>query len=208
MLCATVSNRDGGWGGIVINRFDSEGTILLFCWGGTFCKQYQLCVYIVYFNHLLHMYKSWSVVFRSTLSLTCSRRSVKTGLSDWAWMRTYPTLFAHSAPPKRRKPPTDRSVALQPSQACHLVTTPMPQPMSCTPPMSITVNDHDYQYIVYLYICDVIFLWPEPMDSYTAIQRPGFFPYAVTLFLGGPLFHFLLCNGPCLYLLMDNSNPH
>jgi len=31
MLCATVSNRDGGWGGIVINRFDSEGTILLFC---------------------------------------------------------------------------------------------------------------------------------------------------------------------------------
>jgi len=23
MLCVTVSNEDGGWGGIVINRFDS-----------------------------------------------------------------------------------------------------------------------------------------------------------------------------------------
>ena len=32
-------------------------------------------------------------------------------------MDTYPTLFAHSALPKRRKPPADRSVALQPSLA-------------------------------------------------------------------------------------------
>jgi len=46
MLCVTVSNKDGGWGGIVITLFDSVGTILLFCWDGTYCKQYQLCVYI------------------------------------------------------------------------------------------------------------------------------------------------------------------
>jgi len=40
------------------------------------------------------------------------------------------------------------------------------------------------------------------MDSDTAIQRPCFFPYAVTPFLGGALFHLLLCNGCCLFLLM------
>jgi len=43
------------------------------------------------------------------------------------------------------------------------------------------------------------------MDSDTAIQRPGLFPYAVTPFLGGPLFHLLLCNGRCLFLLMAFS---
>ena len=31
MLCVTVSNKDGGWGGIVITLFDSVGNILLFC---------------------------------------------------------------------------------------------------------------------------------------------------------------------------------
>ena len=31
MLCVTVSNKDGDWGGIVITLFDSVGTILLFC---------------------------------------------------------------------------------------------------------------------------------------------------------------------------------
>jgi len=33
MLCVTVSvsNKDGGWGGIVITLFDSVSTILLFC---------------------------------------------------------------------------------------------------------------------------------------------------------------------------------
>jgi len=31
MLCVTGSNKDGGWGGIVITLFDSVGTILLFC---------------------------------------------------------------------------------------------------------------------------------------------------------------------------------
>jgi len=46
MLCVTVSNKDGGWGGIVITLFDSVGTILLFCSGGTYFKQYQLCLYI------------------------------------------------------------------------------------------------------------------------------------------------------------------
>jgi len=35
-------------------------------------------------------------------------------------MDAYPMLFAHSAPPKRRKPPADRSVALQPSLASSL----------------------------------------------------------------------------------------
>jgi len=40
------------------------------------------------------------------------------------------------------------------------------------------------------------------MDSDTAIQRSGFFPYAITPFLGGPLFHLLLCNSRCLCLLI------
>jgi len=31
MLCVTVSNKDGGWGGIVITLFDIVGTILLCC---------------------------------------------------------------------------------------------------------------------------------------------------------------------------------
>jgi len=39
MLCVTVSDKDGGWGGIVITLFDSVGTIPLFF-------LYQLCVYI------------------------------------------------------------------------------------------------------------------------------------------------------------------
>jgi len=32
MLCVTVSNKDGGWGGIVIALFDNVGTILLLRW--------------------------------------------------------------------------------------------------------------------------------------------------------------------------------
>jgi len=52
-----------------------------------------------------------------------------------------------------------------------------------------------------------------PLCAVHAIQRPGFFPYAVTPFLEGPLFHLLLCNGRCLCLLMGifqeiNSTPH
>jgi len=31
MMCVTVSNKDSGWGGIVITLLDSVGTILLFC---------------------------------------------------------------------------------------------------------------------------------------------------------------------------------
>ena len=32
MLCVTVNNKDGGWGGIVIALFDNVGTILLLRW--------------------------------------------------------------------------------------------------------------------------------------------------------------------------------
>ena len=31
MLRVTVTNKDGGWGGIVITLFDGVGTILLIC---------------------------------------------------------------------------------------------------------------------------------------------------------------------------------
>jgi len=53
----------------------------------------------------------------------------------------------------------------------------------------------------------------RPSATVHAIQRPGCFPYAVTPFLGGPLFDLLLCNGRCLCLLMGifqeiNSSPH
>jgi len=58
-------------------------------------------------------------------------------------MDAYPMLFAHSAQPKRRKPPADRSVALQPSLASADVSHA---------PMAITV-DHDYQDV-----CASIFL--------------------------------------------------
>jgi len=53
----------------------------------------------------------------------------------------------------------------------------------------------------------------RPSATVHAIPRPGFLPYAVTPFLGGPLFNLLLCNGRCLCLLMGifqeiNSTPH
>jgi len=42
----------------------------------------------------------------------------------------------------------------------------------------------------------------KPRCTVRAIQRPGFVPYAVIPFLGGPLFHLLVCNGRCLCLLL------
>lgn len=60
-------------------------------------------------------------------------------------MDAYPTLFAHSAPPKRRKPPADRSVALQPSLALSLGDHSYASADVSHAPMAITVDDHDYQ---------------------------------------------------------------
>jgi len=57
----------------------------------------------------------------------------------------YPTLFAHSAPPKRRKPPADRSVVLQPSLALSLGDHSYASADASHGPMAITVNDHNYQ---------------------------------------------------------------
>jgi len=78
------------------------------------------------------MYKSWSVVFWSTLSLTCSRRSVKMVLSDCPWMRTLrsPPILPNRSSGSHQQ--IDRLLYnhLLPR---HLVTTPMPQLMSCTP---------------------------------------------------------------------------
>ena len=58
-------------------------------------------------------------------------------------MDAHPTLFAHSAPPKRRKPPADRSVALQPALASSLGDHSSADVSHA--PMAITVDDHDYQ---------------------------------------------------------------
>ena len=55
MLCVTVSNKDGGWRGIVITLFDSVGTILLFVVVVPIANSIN---YVCIFNHLLHMYKS------------------------------------------------------------------------------------------------------------------------------------------------------
>jgi len=60
-------------------------------------------------------------------------------------MDAYPTLFAHSAPLKRRKPPADRSAALQPSLALLLGDNSYASAVVSHVPMAITVDDHDYQ---------------------------------------------------------------
>ena len=57
----------------------------------------------------------------------------------------YPTLFAYSAPPKRRKPSADRSFALQPSLAASLGDHSYASADVLHAPMAITVDDHDYQ---------------------------------------------------------------
>jgi len=56
----------------------------------------------------------------------------------------YPTLFAHSAPLKHRKPPAVRSVALQPSAASSLGDHSYASAGVSHAPMA-TVDDHDYQ---------------------------------------------------------------
>jgi len=60
-------------------------------------------------------------------------------------MDAYPTLFIHSAPLKRRKPPADRSVALQPSLALSLGDHSYASADVSHSPMAITVDDNDYQ---------------------------------------------------------------
>jgi len=60
-------------------------------------------------------------------------------------MDAYPTLFVHSAPPKRRKPPADRSFPLQPSPVSSLGDHSYASADVSHAPMAITVNDHDYQ---------------------------------------------------------------
>jgi len=68
-------------------------------------------------------------------------------------MDAYPTLFAHSAPSKRRKPPADRSVALQSSLASSLGDHSYASADVSHAPMAITADDHDYQNV-----CAGIFL--------------------------------------------------
>jgi len=63
---------------------------------------------------------------------------VKMVLRDCACMRT-------PAPPKRRKPPADRSVALQPSLVSSLGDHSYASADVSHAPMAITVDDHDYQ---------------------------------------------------------------
>jgi len=60
-------------------------------------------------------------------------------------MDAYLTLFAHSAPPKRRKPTADRSVALQPFLASSLGDHSYASADVSHAPLAITVDDHDYQ---------------------------------------------------------------
>jgi len=73
-------------------------------------------------------------------------------------MDANPTLFAHSAPPKRRKPPADRSVALQPSLASSLGDHFYASADVSHAPMVITVDDHDYQDVcagIFWYLCNL-----------------------------------------------------
>jgi len=60
-------------------------------------------------------------------------------------MDAYPTLFVHSAPPKRRKPPAGRLVALQPSLASSLGDHSYASADVSHAPMAITVDDQDHQ---------------------------------------------------------------
>jgi len=62
-------------------------------------------------------------------------------------MDAYPTLFAHPAPLKRKKPPADRSVALQPSLA-----------LSLGDHSYASADDHDYQDVcagIFWYLCNL-----------------------------------------------------
>jgi len=73
-------------------------------------------------------------------------------------MDAYPTLSAHSAQPKLRKPPADRSVALQPSLASSLGDHSYATADVLHAPMAITVDDHDYQDVfsgIFWYLCSL-----------------------------------------------------
>ena len=62
-------------------------------------------------------------------------------------MDAYPMLFAHSAPPKRRKSPADGSVALQPSLA-----------LSLGDHSYASADDHDYRDVcagIFWYLCNL-----------------------------------------------------
>ena len=73
-------------------------------------------------------------------------------------MDAYLTLFAHPAPPKRRKPPGDRSVALQPSLALSLGDHSYASADVSHAPTAITVDDHDYRDVcagIFWYLCNL-----------------------------------------------------
>jgi len=145
MLCVTVSNKDGGWGGIVITLFDT-----------CFVEVVPIANsinYVCLFNHLVHMY---FVVFRSTLSLTCSRRSVKMLLSDCAWMRT---LLSSPILPHRSAGSHQQIDQLLYNQLLprHLVTTPIPQLMSRTPQwllQSMIMIIRMFARVYFCYLCN------------------------------------------------------
>jgi len=183
------------------------------------------------------MYKGRSVVFRSILSLTGSKRSVKMVVSDCAWMRTLHSshILPHWSAGSHQQ--IDR-LFYNHLLRSHLVTTPMPQLMSCMPQRllqsmimiigmfarvyfgnsaiyKLWCGEVSYCFVGVLPSCISMMAYfsePSPWILIQPFSCPVF-PLCRPQFLGGPLFHLLLCNGRCLFLLMGifqkiNSTPY